>query len=95
MAAVEALYAQQANNGTVYSLSEQELIDCASEYMKGCQNGSIEKGFEYIIKNGIHEEKEYRFRSKDGISYNCTLLPSHRFKISKLVDIPRGKCSKI
>lgn len=64
IASVEALYAQNDANKTVYSFSEQELIDCAGETGNGCENGTIEKGFTYIIKNGIHLEKDYPFKSK-------------------------------
>lgn len=89
-ASVEALYAQK--DGKIRSFSEQELIDCSADLYKGCSDGSINKGFAYIAKNGINEESDYPYTSKNGDSKLCQVLPRNEFKIAKLMPIKRGYC---
>ena len=61
--AVESAWAIKHN--TLYNLSEQELIDCSSEN-HGCEGGSMELAFQYIIDNGLCSNLSYPYIAEDG-----------------------------
>ncbi|XP_066094816.1 pro-cathepsin H [Saccopteryx bilineata] len=54
--------------GKMYSLSEQQLVDCAQNFNNhGCQGGLPSQAFEYIRYNdGIMGEDTYPYHGKDG-----------------------------
>ena len=57
-------------DGTLFNISEQQLIDCSSQYGNhGCEGGSMDSAFKYIIDNGICSEKEYPYEESE--SGNC------------------------
>ncbi|XP_073995758.1 procathepsin L-like [Rhodnius prolixus] len=67
--AVGALESQMfIRTGQLVSLSEQNLIDCSSDYgNKGCSGGFMEAAYQYIIDNGgINTEKSYKYEARDG-----------------------------
>jgi len=73
-------------NGSLISLSEQQLIDCSGpEGNQGCQNGVIHNGFQYIIDNkGITSEAAYPYTATDG---TCKKNQKAYATITSFVDV--------
>ncbi|XP_010040202.2 zingipain-2 [Eucalyptus grandis] len=89
VAAVEAI--TQITTGVLPSLSEQQLIDCTTDGNHGCEGGSMDNGFEYIINNnGISSETNYPYVGVDG---TCNVQASSvaEAKISDHKDVPSNE----
>lgn len=84
--AVEGAYFLQ--NGTLYSLSEQQLVDCSSaEGNQGCNGGLMDYGFQYIIDNkGITSEANYPYTAQDG-TCNAAEASDNYAKITSFKDV--------
>jgi C1A family cysteine protease len=50
-------------------LSEQELVDCSTEYgNEGCGGGLMNWAFDYILDHNINDSKDYPYKARNG---NC------------------------
>ncbi|XP_074151311.1 pro-cathepsin H [Sminthopsis crassicaudata] len=61
--------------GKLFSLAEQQLVDCAQDFNNhGCNGGLPSQAFEYIMYNkGIMGEDTYPYEGKDG---TCKFQPN-------------------
>ena len=52
--------------GTLLSLSEQQLVDCAGGVYanEGCNGGEMDAAMWYVIDNGITTESQYPYKGK-------------------------------
>lgn len=59
--------ANYLKHGKLVSLSEQELVDCAtSSYGNyGCDGGDLPGSYKYLKKKGAETESDYRYRARD------------------------------
>jgi len=57
------------------SLSEQQLVDCSKDVCYGCQGGWPYKATEYVMKNGLCSEAEYKYTARDGQCQDQTCTP--------------------
>jgi len=66
VAAMEGIV--EITTGKLFSLSEQELVDCdINGGSQGCNGGEMDDAFEFIIKNGgLANESSYLYTAKDG-----------------------------
>jgi C1A family cysteine protease len=53
------------NHGKLFSLSEQELVDCAGKQYgsMGCNGGQMDGAFKYAMANGMCTEESYPYTS--------------------------------
>merc|ERR1711865_257169 len=57
-------------NGNLVSLSEQELVSCASSYgNQGCNGGLMDDGFKFVEASGLETESSYSY---DGATATCS-----------------------
>ena len=67
-------------NDVLVNVSEQQLIDCSTQYgNKGCEGGLMDNAFKYAINNGLCSEEDYPYEGEDN------LCESNRCK--KIVEI--------
>jgi len=74
--------------GSLTSVAEQQLVDCAgTEGNQGCNGGLMDYAFQYVIKNkGIGSEASYKYTARDG---SCKKVPSVS-TISSFTDVASG-----
>jgi cathepsin L len=63
---IEGIYAK--NKGTLYSLSEQNLVDCVTT-CNGCNGGLMDNAYKYVIASQGGKfmlESDYPYTAKDG-----------------------------
>ena len=85
--AVESAWA--IKHDKLYNLSEQELVDCSDTYGNhGCQGGSMDNAFSYIIDNGLCSNISYPYNNIRGNCMNTTC--DKLVKISNYTDVERN-----
>ena len=60
---IEALNAMKTEE--YVALSEQQLVDCDTEYDQGCNGGLMEYAFAYLVEKGCMTEKDYPYVGYD------------------------------
>jgi C1A family cysteine protease len=84
VAALETAYALRYDSTIIFS--EQELVDCSSEYGNhGCNGGLMPFAFEYIMDNQISTGKDYPYTGKEGTCRASSI--TERFPLDSFAQI--------
>lgn len=92
--AVQAIESAWAiKNGTLYSLSEQEIVDC-DKVDSGCNGGLMDNVFNWVIQNGgLVQTSDYSYHATES---NCKVDKSKAVvQVKSIVDIPPGNSSQL
>jgi len=76
------------HTGVLHNISEQQLVDCSTnEGNQGCNGGSMDQAFQYIIdNNGLCSEEEYPYQAIEEKCQSCKSVVN----IANYSDIERN-----
>jgi len=78
-------------NGTLWNLSEQQVVDCSGSYGNyGCNGGWMDYAFKYVIDYGQEQTSDYPYTARDGTcKYDATKVKA---RFTGFYDIPQNDC---
>ncbi|BHF69069.1 hypothetical protein SprV_0301211000 [Sparganum proliferum] len=79
----------QIKTGILRSLSEQQLVDCSWEDgNQGCNGGLMPLEFQYVQRNGIEADVNYKYTGRDGVCrYRRDLVVAN---VTGYAELPEG-----
>jgi len=78
----------QIHFGHLTSLSEQQLVDCATSYGNmSCNGGSMDRAFKYAEANGLCTEAAYPYTGVGGTCKSSSCAVSANSKITSYTDV--------
>jgi C1A family cysteine protease len=92
IAATEAAY--KISKGTLYNLSEQQLVDCSGSFGNfGCNGGWMDYAFQYLQTNKAEQGSDYPYTATDqACQYNQAL---GKFSTTGFFDVPVNDGSQL
>jgi len=92
VAPLEALWYQ--HSGNLVKLSEQQLVDCSSDYGNmGCNGGLMTWAYQYVKDYGIEADSDYPYKAKD---QKCKYDEgSVLFKIEGYTEVEKEESSEL
>ena len=87
---IEGLHAQETGN--LETFSEQYLVSCASSYGNhGCNGGLMQRGYSYVIDNGIPSEMTYPYVSGTTTTDETCMTSKSVYNIKTCYNVPANE----